>query len=190
MSETKPWLAVYQEVGETLHAWSIVETELTHLFMAMHAQPWNDFVHPLRAAFEAVISLEARLGMIGATAGADKQLNDRYPAHFQPLKVKLLKSYRKRHEVAHFTLVGRADATRQVHLIRPFFNWAKFQANEGVELDLKQIRERKEAFFRLSERVLQHRQYVARRKELPAEYYAEAGHLVYPDLDDEPTATN
>jgi len=184
MSDDEPWVRLYAAVGECLHAWSIVEAELTTLFVVMHERAWNDFDHPLRAAFEAVISLEARLGMIKATAEADAALRDSYPAHWTKLQSKLLKSYRKRHEVAHFTLVGRIRGASRTHLIRPFFKWKDFNDQAGVELDLKQIEERKVAFYALTERVRQHVQHVGAKKGLTPSHFAQAGHIAYPDLDE------
>lgn len=184
MDERRPWEEIYQAVGECLHAWGNVETDITHLFMLLHGHSWNVFDHPLRAAFEAVISFEARLSMIRATISADHTISSDYSAHFHTLQSKLTKSYRKRHEVAHFVLIGRGSTNSPVqsHAIRPFFNWNDFTNNVGPELNLKQIQERRKSFFDLSERISQHRQFVGKIKKLPADYFARPGDIAYPDL--------
>jgi|GEM_PF-6512452 len=173
-------------IGSCLNAWSKVEDEVTQLFMLIHGQPWNDFRHPLRAAFEAVVSLETRLSMIKASVGADAVLSECYAPHFNTLYNKVMRSFRKRHEVAHFSLVQR-DGSKgsRVILARPFFNWAKFEDNLGVELDAKQIAERQNGFLSLCLKVQQHRQYVGDKKGLPSGHFAQAGDLVLPDLDED-----
>jgi hypothetical protein len=63
--------------------------------MIMHERGWKEFNHPLRSAFEAVVSFEARLSMIKATAFSDPVLEN-YAPHFPPLSTKLTKEYQKR----------------------------------------------------------------------------------------------
>ena len=169
-------------VGSTLHAWSVVEVEVSHLFMIMHSRAWNDFSHPLRAAFEAVISFEARLGMIKASVAADADIPEAYEVLFNALHKKLIKSYRKRHEIAHFMFVGRDCKDGSEYFLRPFFRWEAFEKNKGVELNEKQIMERRDSFIRLIERVMQHRQNIGKLKGLSAEFYAQAGDPAFPDL--------
>ncbi|WP_157220616.1 hypothetical protein [Flavisphingomonas formosensis] len=178
--------ALYAEVGECIHAWSTVENEITILFMVLNERPWIEFAHPLRAAFEALISLEARLDVIRVYISADDSVNEKYTDHYKKLHSRILKAYRKRHEIAHFALVGRENQTGEMReFVRPFFKMKSFQENSGTELDLKQIVERKQKFYLLGERVKQHVQYVGKIKGLKADYFAQAGDLAYPDLDQE-----
>lgn len=175
--------ALYVEVGECLHAWGKVEIEVSQLFMIVHAAKWDDFTHPLRAAFESVVALDARLDMIMASVKAIDGLRDAYPPHFKSLRKKTLALYRKRHEIAHFVLIGRKDGDALQHRIKPFFTWAAFQNDTGrAELDIKQIRERKAAFFALAERFVHHRQHVGAALGLKPDLYAQAGMMAYPSL--------
>lgn len=155
MSTEKPWLDLYAAVGECLHAWGCVESDISQLFMVVHGVKWDHYNHPLRAAFEAAISLEVRLSMIAASFVADPAIDDEHQKVCIALCTKIKKSYRKRHEVAHFVLVGRGGTNiPQTHAIRPFFNWNDFTQNTGKsELNLQQIEDRKLSFFRLSGRI-------------------------------------
>lgn len=75
------------------------------------------------------------------------------------------------------------------HRIKPFFTWAAFQSDtERAELDIKQIRERKVAFFALAERFVHHRQHIGAALGLKPDLYAQAGMIAYPSLDAEPGA--
>ena len=172
-------------IGSCLNVWSKVEDEITKLFMLIHGQPWNDYRHPLRAAFEAVVSLETRLSMIRASVAADQILSQTYARHFNALYNRVSRAHRKRHEVAHFSLVMREDGKGAKGIFaRPFFNWASFEDNLGTELDARQIGERQTGFLNLCMRIQQHRQYVGDKKGLPSGHFARAGDLVLPDLDE------
>lgn len=176
--------ALFAEVGECLHAWGNVEIEVSQLFMIVHAAKWDEFTHPLRAAFESVVALEARLDMIMASVQAIAGLENAYPPHFKSLRKKTLALYRKRHEIAHFVLIGRKDGDALQHRIKPFFTWAAFQNDTGrAELDIKQIRERRAAFLALAERFVHHRQHVGASLGLRPDLYAQAGMIAYPSLD-------
>lgn len=184
MSSNPQIAAVNAAVGECLGAWTRVEVEISTLFMVIHSRSWEEFTHPLRAAFEAVISLEARLAMIRASVGADTDLCDSYGGHFNSLHNKVMKSYKKRHEIAHFMPVGRAKDNATIFGIKPFFTWATFENETGKsELYLTQINDRRDGFYQLVDRVQQHVQHVAGKKGLPAGYFARAGDPVHPDLD-------
>ena len=111
MTDNKSQAGLYAEVGECLHAWGTAEIEVSQLFVVVHGGKWDDFVNPLRAAFEALVALEARLDMIMASVHAHEHLRETYPAHFKSMRKKPLALYRRRHEVAHFVLVGRHDGT-------------------------------------------------------------------------------
>jgi hypothetical protein len=186
MSSDNATSELLASIGSCLNAWSKVEDEITQLFMLIHGYPSSDYRHPLRRAFEAVVALEARLSMIKASVSADQLLSRCYSHHFNALYNKVTRSYRKRHEVAHFSLVHREGENGEWKILaRPFFNWAAFQDNLGAELEPQQIEERQNSFLRLCLRIQQHRQYVGGKKGLPAEHFARAGDLVLPDLDED-----
>jgi hypothetical protein len=182
MAEVTPHLALCASIGECLNAWTRVEGELSTLFMVIHGQPWSDFTHPLRAAFESVIAFEARLNMVRASVAADDSLTE-YRPHANALYNKLLRGNKKRHEIAHFAMFGAAGKDGPIIGIKPFFTWANLTNNTGrAPLFLKEIKERTWAFNRLSSTVQQHCQHVGGLKGLPAEYFAQAGDLARPPL--------
>ena len=138
--------------------------------------------HPIRSAYEAVISLEARLAMVMAFIEADSSLNVEYLPHFSTLRTRILKLYKKRHEVAHFTVVARAKDSGFKSFIRPFFKWSDFILNKGPELDAQQLMERAQSFNALYMKIQKHIQHVGALRKLPLEYYARAGDISFPPL--------
>ena len=177
-----------QAIGSCLNAWGMAEIEISNLYMALHEKSWSDFSHPMRAAFEAVISLEVRLALIRAYVEADTALTD-YAPHLISLLSRIMKLYKKRHQVAHFVIVSRFEAIdpnqpvlKGFYGIRPFFTWDGFTKQQGTELSAEQIEKRGEAFRELSKRLRRHVQHVGQLRKLPAEYFAQAGDLAYPPL--------
>ena len=170
-------------VGECLHAWSGVEVELSNLYMILHGIKRDEFDHPTRAAFEAVNSLEVRLAMLVAYVTADLSIRDRYLPHVKALNTQVFKLYKKRHEVAHFMVVGRQRKTGRVQpIIRPFFTVDVFQQQRGTELDLDQVTQRVGKIGDLSELIRSHVQHVGALRKLPLEYYVRAGDRAFPPL--------
>lgn len=156
--------ALFSAVGESIQAWSIVEQNIGHLFLALHdraAENWSD---PLRASFEVVISLETRLDMIHATVIADPRTVD-YQPHYNALRNKLKRLYKKRHEVAHYTLAGSVPSDPAggpviLHLL-PFFTVASMMTGTGrAPLRVPDIHERTRSFTRAAARVRNHANYI------------------------------
>lgn len=170
-------------VGECLNTWSNVELELANLYMIIHSVKRDDYRHPIRASFEAVISLEVRLAMLNAFIEADETISTDYLRHFKPLRTKIVKLYRKRHEVAHFSIVGRNRSSGFTLAIRPFFTWNDFIREKGAELNAAQLSERAKKFSGLADRIRHHIQHVGALRRLPPEFYVQAGDIAYPPLD-------
>ena len=122
-------------VGDCLEAWTAVEIELTKLFMVLNGVRRDAFSHPIRAAYEVVISLEVRIAMIVAYSRADESLRDDYLPHALALGSKVRKYYKKRHEVAHFYPVGRGCAKTVDMFIRPYFTEARFLLDQGTRAE-------------------------------------------------------
>ena len=169
-------------VGECLHTWSIVELEIGNLYMVFHGIRRDEFSHPIRIAFEEIVSLEIRLAMMGAYAEADGSLRQSYLPHFQPLRARIMKLYKKRHEIAHFTLVGRGDMEHPKILVKPFFTWSNFIAKKGPELNAAQIVERELKFSAIIPRIKRHIQHIGAMRALPLEHYVQAGDQAFPPL--------
>ena len=169
-------------VGDCLEAWTAVEIELTKLFMVLNGVRRDAFSHPIRAAYEVVISLEVRIAMIVAYSRADESLRDDYLPHALALGSKVRKYYKKRHEVAHFYPVGRGCAKTVDMFIRPYFTEARFLLNKGPELSAGQLKVRAIKFKELAELVERHTQHVGALRGLPLEHYVQAGDRAFPPL--------
>jgi len=172
----KSYEALTSAIGACIAAWNGVEDELSNLFMLLHSKkPWN-YSDPLRAAYEAVVSLDVKMQMIVATASADPVTSPVYAKHCVALRNKIMKSYKKRHQVAHFALVWRDEGAGAQIKVRPFFRHAEFLENSGpAELSRLDIEQKRASFGRLADRVHMHAQHVGELKRLPIEYYARAG---------------
>ena len=170
-------------VGDCLHSWAFVELELSNLYMILHGIKRNEFSHPTRAAFEAVISLEVRLHMMCAYVAADISIKEDYFPHIKALSTQVFKLYKKRHEVAHFMVVSRNRKAGPTVMIRPFFTVNAWNAQSGSELDVAQITERTQRFGQLVQCVKRHVQHVGALRKLPPEYYVQAGDIAFPPLE-------
>lgn len=128
------------EVGRGLHAWSLVEMELADLFHCIVG--WTN-ANP-HVLFNAVINFDTRVVL------CDRAMKF---AHFDPvereiwdkLSARLTKFYKKRHELAHFTL-GKTD---KESVIYPFLTTANIGDENLSRLTAKQIRERISKFVEL-----------------------------------------
>lgn len=167
--EELPWGKIYQATGECVHAWSGVEAVLTTLFVTLHDRVPDDWEDPLRATFEAVISFDVRLSMLMATVNADHRCGE-YREPFTSLKNKLTRSYKQRHEVAHFTLVGHGMEGPGIPglTIKPFFTMASFLKQTGKPvLTVKDIKARAISFHDLATRIHWHTLYIRQKRGLP-----------------------
>lgn len=169
-------------IGECLHAWSWVELETVNLYMVLNSISRQNLTHPSRAAFEAVISLEVRLAIIGAYVAADSPIRDDYLSHYKSLSSRIFKLYKKRHEVAHFMVVRRDTKTGLQVAIQPFFSASTYAQKNGTELSVSQIAERLELFKKLHTRLRHHVQHVGSLRKLPLEYYVLDGDIAFPPL--------
>lgn len=132
-----PHLELLYEVGRGLHCWSLVEMALADLFQAMVGYP-NANPHAL---FNAVINFDTRLTLCDkAMEFADLDPVER--EMWIKLSAKLTKFYKRRHEIAHFS-VGKEG------VILPFVTTANWQDKNRTKLNAGQIRERAFKFLEL-----------------------------------------
>lgn len=171
----------FPAVGRCLHAWGFVELELANLYMILQSIERDAYGHPLRAAFEIVISLEIRVAMVNAYVSADPSLREYLP-HCHALTAKIIRSYKKRHEIAHFLIGMEKTETGSVTALRPFMTMYGFSQKRVKALSLAQIKERTKTFNELAERARRHVQHIGALRGLPTTYYARAGEIAYPAL--------
>ena len=145
--------AILRAVGAALHNWSLVELALASAFgkllgLTMHSQ----------RIFGTIISFDTRVAICDQIAAAnvadelDREI-------WAKISARLLKLYKKRHEVAHFTLGRRGSEP----IIRPFLTLNKI--TETVPgLDLRQINERSAKFGALMKALDWYGDYVVLRR--------------------------
>lgn len=129
-------------VGQALNNWSIVELQMTTLFDILADMRNNS---KARALFESVISFEVRLAMLNKMM-AFEDLETEDARIWKKLSSKLTKTYKKRHEVAHFTILASGET---VH-ISPFLTWEAFHADTHRLLSKDEILARGDKFIELA----------------------------------------
>ena len=125
-------------VGSGLHSWSIVEIDLAHLFAALAKSNPHEL-------FGAIISFETRLAITDRLMSLNP-LEELEREMWTKLSARLSKFYKKRHELAHFTL-GQKD---ERDVIYPFLTTANMRQPGKPCLDESQIQERIDRFMELS----------------------------------------
>jgi hypothetical protein len=146
--------AVLLQVGECLAAWSQVEHHLLLVFLALtHGTDPGQ----MGAAFEAVISFEARLAMVDALVERD---SDRaFCEAWNALSNKLTRLHRRRHQVAHFSIVHHEPDTRP--FLHPFFSLGR--RNVHTPLSADQLKNRAASFLRACGRLNRLKMYLLHR---------------------------
>jgi len=141
---------LHLHVGRCLGAWSSVERQLTLLFLSLHDK--IDEPIPLVNVFNGVVSFEARLSMINSTIRHDERISEKFKTQWNPLFNKLFKTYKKRHEIAHFAIITdhTINPDSPATTLQPFYN--SFDPPR-VGLTAKDLEERKVSFFDLSHRI-------------------------------------
>ena len=138
---------LFAAIGKALHEWSLVEMDMASLFASLGSLGSNqDNDHQL---FAAVISFETRLSMLD-TRVPQSLLGQTEQKMWVKFSSRLSKQYKKRHQVAHFTL-GRAQ---QDYIALPFLTTATIRNPTIPRLTVSQIKERTEGFKELK-RVLE-----------------------------------
>jgi hypothetical protein len=140
----------FAAVGRALSTWSVVEQHLTTMFHALAGI--RDMAKSL-AIFDTIISLETRLDVIDALM----ELENLSPLELETwnrCSARITKLHKKRHELAHFTLVAIAS-NNNVEKIRlsPFHSFRRIVTQTTTYLDLGQLKEREEKFYELAQTV-------------------------------------
>jgi hypothetical protein len=128
--------------------------------------------------------------MMTAYVAADTSIKDDYLPHIKLLFKQVRELYKKRHQVAHFMVVGRQVDTGPIHhVLKPFFTVDAFQQRRGTELTLEQIVQRVGKIGDLCDLVRRHIQHVGALRKLPVEHYVRAGDRAFPPLRSEDPRT-
>jgi hypothetical protein len=129
-------------LGAALASWSNVENNMGLLFNAASDLP---DLEKAGAIFDAIVAFEARIAVLDATMANDRSFTEDEKELWACLSARLRKLYKKRHEVAHFSVPGPdvAHATA----IAPFFTWNKHLRDTVKSLSIDQIAERSGKFM-------------------------------------------
>jgi hypothetical protein len=132
-------------VGQALANWSVVEAQLSIVFGHASQMPKAK----ARALFDGIVSFEIRMAMLDAIM-AIEGVDEIEAEMWARLSAKLSRSYKKRHELAHFTL---ALNTPRGTAICPFFSYEKAHHGTLKFLTKSEIKLRANRFAHLSEMV-------------------------------------
>lgn len=129
------------QVGITLHAWNQVENALGLLFNSV-----SQIVDAKKAGsiFDAIVSFDSRLKVLNAAIESSNYISKENREIWGALSARLRQLYKKRHEVAHFTIPHESFTTGQ--RISPYFTWNKHQKNTVKYLTIAQLHERSNKF--------------------------------------------
>lgn len=135
--------ALAQAIGWALSTWTIIETNLTRLFLTVSEMRDLNKAH---LVMEAVVSFDARLKMVcnlmDVVNWAD---NER--AIWKRLVKRLRAQQSRRNELAHFQFVNVSDGQKTTPYVSPYFSQGAALRGEIKKLTEKEIWDR-EARFR------------------------------------------
>jgi hypothetical protein len=158
--------AILFGVGQCLARWSMVEHALARLFAALMGAADPNLTS---TAFDAVISFETRLDMVNAVA--ERSQDVLFRESWNALHNKLSKLYRKRHQVAHFTILY--NVTERKHTLHPFFSFKNLRSPilSSNDLGLRAI-----SFAKIEKRLTRHAFYILHQQgRLAADVLPEGG---------------
>ena len=133
--------AILRAVGASLHNWSLVEISLARFFGSL-----ANLSSGSQTIFAAIINFDTRVTICDRLI-EESGLDNLDKKIWTKLSTRLSKFYKKRHEIAHFTLgevQGRA-------VIQPFLTLEKLRNGTANSLTVRQISERSGKFIELKE---------------------------------------
>jgi hypothetical protein len=160
-----PRLIVLSQVGLCLNAWSQVETGMGIVFGGVSGM---DNYRNACTIFDAILSFDARIAVLDTAVRIETTFLDQEDREiWAALSARLRKLYKRRHEVAHFsvdygTMIDKPG-------IRPFFSWNKHAKDEAKFLSLKEMQELSDRFTEASTAIHWFNN-VAQRKRLPPQF--------------------
>ena len=141
-STPNPEDAPLRAIGAALSNWSLVELQIASLFSTLSSIPDQRKSY---AIFDGIVSFEVRLGLCDRLM--EFETVDEVEAEmWRRLSARLGKFYKKRHQLAHFSMIQENDGNIT---ISPFFNWTKLNDGGGARLSVEDIRMRSDKFIEL-----------------------------------------
>ena len=129
-------------VGQALKQWSAVETGIAALFAILCGFKDEMKAHRI---IDAIISFDTRLDVTDALMGQE----DIAPLEMETWKklvLKLRKQYKKRHEVAHFSIVNTITHGVDNLRLSPFLTYGHFARDDLRYITEEEIHARRKGF--------------------------------------------
>lgn len=145
MSEPPKNDAILRSIGAALHNWSLVELELATLFANLMG---FDGMRKAHAIFGVIISFETRIAICDRLVALDAR-DEADVELWAKLSARLSKFYKKRHELAHFSLAKSDTDSMIVPFMTTDHNPDKLQRR----LKRADIQERSRKFAELRDAV-------------------------------------
>lgn len=154
--DVSPTMKLLAAVGAALGAWSIVEIQLCALFYSIADMRSQD---KARALFDGIISFEIRVGVVDRLM--ETEAVDAVEAEmWRRMSAKLTKCYKKRHQIAHFTVLNDPPEVT----IAPFFTLTKMNTGTATNLTAKEVFERTQKFGDLTKALNWFQEQAVRRR--------------------------
>jgi len=146
--------AFYTQVGRALQEWSQVEDYLFQIFCEVCGI--RDGVKAA-AVFGSIVAFDARLRVVDTLMRLELKGTEHLPV-WSRLAARLAKFYKKRHELAHFSVMtkktGMPDGTQKVRVeFQPFYSMASAMTGRNKTLSSSEIELRIRHFEELREAV-------------------------------------
>jgi len=142
MDDELPTARLLSGVGGALANWSMVELQMGLLFTILSDIPDRD---KAVAIFDGVISFDTRLAILDRLMRFETDLSETEAEMWTRLSQRLSKFYKKRHELAHFSLSESGGKLA----IAPFLTYEKLFNKSVRYLSVEQVAERGEKFTEL-----------------------------------------
>ena len=132
-------------VGQALRQWSAVEVGLAGIFAIL-----ADIPDPMKAhrIIDAIVSFDARLDVVDALM-SEEALTPLELETWKRAAAKLKKQYKKRHELAHFSIVNTISNGKDNIRLSPFLTYGQFLRDELRYLTVPEIDARRKGFGEL-----------------------------------------
>ncbi|HEY0012797.1 MAG TPA: hypothetical protein VGB79_08095 [Allosphingosinicella sp.] len=138
-------------VGTALSSWAGFEVRLTHLYAVLTDMPDQA---KACAVFDTIISFEVRLALCNRLMEAEA-CSELEKAVWRAFKLRAEKLYKKRHGIAHFSIVEATGkrGKKTVHL-SPFLSQSRLAEGRASLLSAKDLKRRSDEFDELREAIV------------------------------------
>ena len=126
-----------------------MESSLTSLFAILadfkDSRDASVISHKAHVIFDTIVSFETRLQIVDSLM-AEEGLSELDLETWAKCSSRLMKFYKKRHQLAHFSIVAEIHDKGQTLRFSPFLTFGKMMRREFKYLSVDEINERKDKF--------------------------------------------